>query len=153
MRGVRDGSRNNRRRSYPAFDAHVAGTRDLVRRAQADPVAVESLARRVVESLALPCRDHLSSGRRLTQSRTRTPLLAWDRIAIMSTARLQRSSTSRRSSHVPDTIHRSEFSQHRVSELVHLVEISDRRVHDQFIGPNRLERVHGCPNFVDVRPD
>ena len=44
---------------YPAFDAHVAGTRDLVRRAQADPVAVESLARRVVESLALALQGSL----------------------------------------------------------------------------------------------
>ncbi len=37
---------------YPAFDAHVAKTRELVRRARRDPAA-QGLARRVVESLAL----------------------------------------------------------------------------------------------------
>jgi putative acyl-CoA dehydrogenase len=38
---------------YPAFDAHVSGVREVVRRAQADPLAAQRLARGVVESLAL----------------------------------------------------------------------------------------------------
>jgi putative acyl-CoA dehydrogenase len=38
---------------YPAFDAHIAATRALVARAQADPVAAQALARRLVEALAL----------------------------------------------------------------------------------------------------
>jgi putative acyl-CoA dehydrogenase len=39
--------------AYPAFDTHVANTRDLVRRVQADGVAAQGLARQITESLAL----------------------------------------------------------------------------------------------------
>jgi putative acyl-CoA dehydrogenase len=38
---------------YPAFDAHVAATRALLRCANADPVGAHGFARRIVESLAL----------------------------------------------------------------------------------------------------